>query len=61
MKAAAFGQTGRIEEGRQAAQTLLALKPDFPARGRILIGHYIKFDDIVGDIIDGLGKVGLTV
>jgi TolB-like protein len=61
MKAAAFGQAGRIEEGRQAAETLLALKPDFPARGRILIGHYIKFDDIAGDIIDGLGKVGLNI
>jgi len=61
MKTAASGQAGRIEEGRQAAETLLALKPDFPARGRILIGHYIKYDDIAEDIIDGLGKVGLTI
>ena len=61
MKAAAFGQAGRIEEGRQATENLLALKPDFPARGRILIGHYIKYDDIAGDIIDGLGKVGVKI
>lgn len=61
MKAASFGQTGRIEEGKKAAETLLSLKPDFPARGRILIGHYIKYDDIAGDVIDGLGKVGLTI
>jgi tetratricopeptide (TPR) repeat protein len=61
MKAAAFGQAGRFEEGRKAAHSLLALKPDFPARGRFLIGHYIKFDDIVGDIIDGLGKVGVKI
>jgi TolB-like protein/Flp pilus assembly protein TadD len=61
MKAAAFGQAGRFEEGRQAVQNLLALKPDFPDRGRILIGHYIKYDDIAGDVIDGLGKVGLKI
>lgn len=61
MKAAAFGQAGRFEEGTRAAQSLLALKPDFPERGRVLIGHYIKFDDIAGDVIDGLGKVGLKI
>jgi adenylate cyclase len=60
-KAATFGLLGRIEEGRRAAQDLLKLKPDFPSCGRILIGHYIKFDEIVERTIDGLRKVGLNI
>jgi len=61
MKAATFGLLGRVEEGRQAARNLLVLKPDFPSRGRILIGHYIKFTDIVERTIEGLNKVGVSV
>jgi hypothetical protein len=28
---------GRLEEGKQAAEELLKLKPEFPTRGRVLI------------------------
>jgi len=51
IKAATFGLLGRYEEGKRAAQELLKLKPDFTTRGRILIKHYIKFDEIVERII----------
>jgi adenylate cyclase len=61
MQAATFGLLGRYEEGKQAVQKLLELKPDFPSRGRILIKHYIKFDDIVDRVIEGLSKIGLKV
>ncbi len=61
MKAATFGLLGRYEEGKRAAEELLKLKPDFPSRGRILIKHYIKFEDIVERTIDGLSKVGLRI
>jgi adenylate cyclase len=61
MQATSFGQLGRHEEGKRAVENLLKLKPDFPSRGRILIKHYIKFDDIVDRMIDGLGKAGLKV
>jgi hypothetical protein len=37
------------------------LKPDFAARGRILIRHYIKFEDIVERVIKGLKAVGIEV
>ena len=60
-KAATFGLLGRYEEGKQAAEELLKLKPDFSSRGRVLIGHYIKFDEIVERTIDGLSKVGLII
>jgi adenylate cyclase len=60
MKAASLGLLGRTEEGLQAGKDLLKCKPDFPQRGRVLIRHYIKFDDIVDRVIDGLGSVGMV-
>ena len=61
MKAATFGQLGRVEEGKQAVENLLKLKPYFPTRGRVLIKHYIKFEDIFENMIEGLKKVGLCI
>ncbi|MEJ2109432.1 MAG: hypothetical protein P8Z37_05870 [Acidobacteriota bacterium] len=58
-RAATLGQMGRIEEGRHAADKLLKLKPDFARRGRILISRYVKFDEIVERLIDGLNRVGV--
>lgn len=58
-RAATLGQLGRLRHGRQAAEELLKLKPEFPTRGRMLIGHYIKFEEIAERVIHGLRKVGL--
>jgi adenylate cyclase len=60
-KAAALGHLGRYEEGKQFLENLLKLKPDFPSRGRTLIRHYIKFEDLVERVIDGLRKAGLSI
>jgi TolB-like protein len=61
VRAATFGLLGRYEEGKRAAEELLKLKPDFSSRGRVLIKHYIKFEEIVERVIDGLSKVGLNI
>ena len=61
MKAATFGHIERFEEGNRQLKNLLKLKPDFPTRGRMLIEHYIKFEEIVERVIDGLSKVGLKI
>jgi hypothetical protein len=61
LKASACGHLGKIEEGQTCVRTLLALKPDFAQRGRILIGRYFKFEDIVDRIIEGLGKLGMNI
>lgn len=61
MKAASLGLLGRTEEGVQAGKDLLNCKPDFPERGRRLIKHYIKFDEIVAKVIQGLKEVGIDV
>ena len=60
-RAATFGELRRYQEGKQAVRELLHLKPDFPTRGMVLIKHYIKFEDIVERLIDGLSKGGLKL
>jgi adenylate cyclase len=61
LKASACGHLGRIEEGQGCVRALLASKPDFAQRGRILIGRYVKFEDIADRIIEGLGKLGMSI
>jgi len=60
-RAATLGQMGRYDEANQAVKDLLTLKPDFPERGKILIGHYVKFADIAEKIAEGLEKAGLNM
>ena len=60
-KAASLGRLGLIEEGRKAAAELLRLKPDFSESGLRLIGRYVKFEEIVESIVDGLARVGVVV
>jgi len=60
-RASSLGLLGDIEDGHKAAAELLKFKPDFPASGRIPIRHYIKFEDILERIIEGLDAVGIAV
>jgi adenylate cyclase len=61
MKAAVCGLLGKTSEGEHSVKALLKLKPEFPKCGRVLIGHYIKFDDILARVIQGLNKAGIDV
>jgi hypothetical protein len=60
-QAATLGHLGRTEDGQRAAEALLDLKPDFPSRGRVLIGHFIKFEEIIERVVEGLRRVGVSV
>ena len=61
LKAASLGLLGRTDEGVQAGKDLIKCKPDISTRGRVLIQHYIKFDEITEKVIAGLKKVGIDV
>jgi len=61
LKAAASGLVGKAKEGELAVDALLKLKPDFAKRGKALIKHYIKFDDICDRVLEGLRKSGLSI
>ena len=60
-RASSLGLIGNIKDGRKSATELLKLKPDFTERGGILIRHFIKFEDIVERVIEGLKAVGVEV
>jgi len=60
-RAATLGQLDRAAQSEKAVAELLALKPDFPARGRMLIHHYVKDPDIQGRLIEGLAVGGLPL
>ena len=61
MKASTLGLLGRIDEGEKFAEKLLDHKPSFANIGRDLIERYIKFDEIVEYVIEGLCNSGLTL
>jgi adenylate cyclase len=60
MRAAALGQMGRENEARAALGELLKVEPDFATRGRLLINRYVKVDDLVDSVVEGLQKAGLA-
>ena len=61
MLTASLGHLGRLEEAAASAAELLRCKPQFSYRGRRLIAHYIKSDDIRATIVDGLRRAGVEV
>ena len=61
MQACSLGHLGRIDEARAQVSELLRARPSFPARGRFLIGCFIKPDDLRERVVEGLRKAGLTL
>jgi adenylate cyclase len=59
MRAAALIQMGKIPEAKSAVDELRRLIPDFENGGRRLIGLYVKVDDLVDKVVEGLRKAGL--
>lgn len=59
MRAAVLGQMGKAQEAKTAVDELLELVSDFASRGRKLIGSYVKVDDVIDNVIEGLQKAGL--
>ena len=61
LRAVILGHLGRLKEGNRNVEEILKLKPDFQARGRSLIKHFIKSDELVEGHIEGLKKSGLDL
>ena len=60
-QAAALGQLGRQEDAKAMLETLVQLRPDFPARAHEFTGRLIKADGEVDHILEGLQKAGLQL
>jgi len=61
LQASSVGHMRSRDEGSQFVEALLTIKPDFPVRGRTLIKRWVKSDELVECIIDGLKKSGLDI
>lgn len=60
LRAASLGQLGRLAEARQALDVLIELRTDFPSSARRRIGFFLKGDDGIDDLLEGLKKAGLS-
>jgi adenylate cyclase len=61
MLASCLGHLGRTEEAMACAAELQRCKSQFAFRGRRLIAHYIKSDELRATIVEGLLKAGVEV
>ena len=61
MFASVLGHLGRLEEAAASALELVRAKPQFHHRGRRLIAHFIKGDELRDTIVQGLQKAGVAV
>lgn len=61
LRAACLGQLGRIEEATGNIEKLNALKPGFAQNARSLINRFVKENECVTMILDGLRKAGMPI
>ncbi|MHC4690849.1 MAG: hypothetical protein ACYS5F_14635 [Planctomycetota bacterium] len=61
LRAAALGQLGRETDAQQQLLQLKALRPDFENKARDLISRYVKEEELVDHILEGLQKAGLDL
>ena len=60
-RACCLAHLGRTVEAQSEVAEILRGKPDFAARGRVLIGYYVKLPEVMSRIVDGLAKAGLKL
>jgi 5,10-methylenetetrahydrofolate reductase len=61
LRAATLGQLDQKSEAKQHISELKLLKPNFESNARYLISRYVKEDDLVEQLVDGLQKAGLRI
>jgi len=61
LRAASLGQLNRFKKARQQIQHLKKLKPDSEDKAFYLIGRFVKEEDLVKNVIEGLKKAGMKI
>jgi len=59
LRAATLGRLGRTQEAKAAVDELVRIKPDIRTRSRELISRFVKVEDLVHRLQEGLEKAGL--
>jgi hypothetical protein len=61
MRGCCLAHLGRTAQARAEVAEILRGRPDFAARGRILLGRLVKLPRVMDRIADGLAKAGLAL
>jgi TolB-like protein len=61
LRAAVLGQLNRINDATANIDHLMQLKPDFEKKAHYLIRRFVKEDELVEQVLDGLRKAGLDI
>ncbi len=61
LRAAALGQLNRAKAAKAHIDHLKQLKPDFENKASYLISRYIKEEELVKQVLEGLRKAGLEI
>lgn len=61
LRAATLGQLGKLSEAKEQISNLKTLKADFEEKAKYLISRYVKEEELVEKIIEGLSKAGLQI
>jgi TolB-like protein len=61
LRVAVLGQLNRINDARTNIDHLKQLKPDFEKKAHYLISRFVKEEDLVELVVDGLRKAGLSI
>ena len=60
-RTAVLGQLGRVSEAKKEFEALLQCCPDFVDSGRSLVRNYVKESSLLDQLIEGIGKIGVTI
>ena len=61
LRAAVLGQLNRIDEAANDIVHLKQLKPNFEEKASFLISRFVKEEDLVVHVMDGLRKAGMEL
>ena len=61
LRAACLGQLERVEETKEDLNDLMNIRPDFREKGKYLISLFVKEEELIDHIIEGLQKAGLDI
>jgi TolB-like protein len=59
LRIACLGQLKRAQDAKTDLELLKSLKPDFKRKARYLIDRYVKEEELVNHILEGLRKAGI--
>ncbi len=59
LRAAVLGKLNIRKEAQENISHLMALKPDFPEKARTLISRFVKEDELVEQLLEGLMEAGM--